>query len=720
MNKTLHDMRNDLAVAIASLEAFIDGKLEPNHKNFGDILEALGHLDGLISTLRTPPPAVSLPPRGDLFNLVVEAAPSAMVLVNERGRITLVNVQTEKLFGYERAELLGESIETLVPERFRTGHAGLRGFFNEAAVARPMGAGRDLYARHKDGSEIPVEIGLNPIQTGGATLTLAAITDITERKRAEELRLLHAGVQQHASELEELNRELASASRFKTQFVATMSHELRTPLTAIIGAAELLGKAKLEEREQISVQTINEAAEALFALINSILDFSKIEAGKIDLHPTIFEIETVLEGAADVVAQLARDKGVTLHAYVDPIIPPVEGDADRLRQILLNLLGNAVKFTERGRVVARVVPLEIFRSDVVLRFEVQDTGIGIAAAVLPQLFEPFAQADGLTARRFGGTGLGLSISKRLVELMGGEIGAQSIDGDGSLFWFTARFARAPVLPAVKERRLNGIGGLIVSGDDLFAQIVERYMTSWSMQSRRVQSRSDVTHALRSADGPTWVVVADLDDIGWPDIGVKIDALRAIAPDRVIAIGRDGPLRKPIRASSLFDAITNVIDIKRARSRFETERIEPDAVPLTNGRILVAEDNTRLLRLLKLQFDELGVPVTFVSDGLEAIEALQREHYSLVFMDCQMPNLDGIAATKAIREEERRTGGHVPIAAMTANAFAEDRDACIAAGMDDYLAKPVRLADLRTMIERWSGRSVRTSPMPDPQAVRSAD
>ncbi|MGD0472725.1 MAG: ATP-binding protein, partial [Candidatus Velthaea sp.] len=455
MNKTLHDMRNDLAVAIASLEAFIDGKLEPNHKNFGDILEALGHLDGLISTLRTPPPAVSLPPRGDLFNLVVEAAPSAMVLVNERGRITLVNVQTEKLFGYERAELLGESIETLVPERFRTGHAGLRSFFNEAAVARPMGAGRDLYARHKDGSEIPVEIGLNPIQTGGATLTLAAITDITERKRAEELRLLHAGVQQHASELEELNRELASASRFKTQFVATMSHELRTPLTAIIGAAELLGKAKLEEREQISVQTINEAAEALFALINSILDFSKIEAGKIDLHPTIFEIETVLEGAADVVAQLARDKGVTLHAYVDPIIPPVEGDADRLRQILLNLLGNAVKFTERGRVVARVVPLEIFRSDVVLRFEVQDTGIGIAAAVLPQLFEPFAQADGLTARRFGGTGLGLSISKRLVELMGGEIGAQSIDGDGSLFWFTARFARAPVLPAVQERRLNG-------------------------------------------------------------------------------------------------------------------------------------------------------------------------------------------------------------------------------------------------------------------------
>jgi signal transduction histidine kinase/ActR/RegA family two-component response regulator len=593
----------------------------------------------------------------------------------------------------------------LVPERVRRGHAKLRDTFNETAVARPMGAGRDLYGRRKDGSEVPVEIGLNPIEIAAETLTLAAITDITERKRAEELRLVHAGVQQHAAELEELNRELASASRFKTQFVATMSHELRTPLTAIIAAAELLGKAKLAEREQISVETISEAAEALFSLINSILDFSKIEAGKIDLHPCTFEVETVLESAADVVAQLARDKGVTLHAYVDPIIPPVEGDAGRLRQILLNLLGNAVKFTERGRVVARVVPVEIFRSDVVLRFEVQDTGLGIAAAVLPRLFEPFAQADGLTARKFGGTGLGLSISKRLVELMGGEIGAQSVDGAGSLFWFTARFARAPVEPAVHERKLEGIGGLILSGDELFAQIVERYMTSWSMQSRRVFSRSDVIRAVQSIDAPTWVVVADLDDIGLPDAGITVDALRAIAPDRVIAIGQGGPLRKPIRASSLFDAINDVGNIKRIGLPRHGPSTEPHSALFTNGRVLVAEDNARLLRLLKLQFDELGVPVTFVSDGLEAIEALRREQYSLVFMDCQMPNLDGLSAAKAIREEERVTGAHVPIAAMTANAFAEDRDACLAAGMDDYLPKPVRLGDLRAMIERWSNHSL---------------
>ncbi len=708
MDKTLHDMRNDLAVAVASLEAFIDGKLEPNHANFQEVLDSLGDLDSMLGELRARSRSAQTPDADNLFNLVVEAAPSAMVLVEEHGRITLVNVQTEKLFGYARRELLGQPIDMLVPERFRNGHASLRTAFSGHPSARPMGAGRDLYGRRKDGSEVPVEIGLNPVVTGGQTLTLAAITDITERKRAEELRLLHAGVAQHAAELEELNRELASASRFKTQFVATMSHELRTPLTAIIGAAELLGKAQLAQREQISVQTINEAAEALFALINSILDFSKIEAGKIDLQAATFEVESALESAAEVVAQLAREKGITLHAYVDPAIPPVRGDVDRLRQILLNLLGNAVKFTDRGHVVARVAPLDIGTRDIVLRFEVQDTGIGIAPDVLPLLFEPFSQAGGAAARHFGGTGLGLSISKRLVELMGGEIGVTSELGAGTTFWFTARFAPAGTPRALQERTLEGIGGLILCGDDVFAQIIERYMTSWSMKSRRAVSREDVVGSLQSNDGLTWVAVVDLDDIGIADIGVTIDILRAILPARVVAIGKDGPLRKPVRQSHLFDAIVKVVDLKKPVAPSNGKPAAPASLPLAASRVLVAEDNVRLLRLLKLQFDELGVPVTFVSDGFQAIEALRRERFSLVFMDCQMPNMDGLTAARAIREEERRSGRHVPIAAMTANAFAEDREACIAAGMDDYLAKPVRLADLRMMIERWSADGVRKS------------
>jgi PAS domain S-box-containing protein len=696
-------MRNDLAIAVGSVHALIDGKLRPSERNLRCILESLEDLSARMTELQAGAPATGPSRKENLFNLVVEAAPNAMVLVNGSGRLTLVNAQTEKLFGYSRDELLGGSIEMLVPERFRRGHPGLRDLFNQAPVARPMGAGRDLYGRRKDGTEIPLEIALNPLKTDEGELVLAAIVDITERKRAEEFRLLHAGAQQHASELEELNRELANASRFKTQFVATMSHELRTPLTAIIGAAELLSKAKLQEREQVSVRTIDEAAEGLLTLINSILDFSKIEAGKMDLQASNFEVEMVLEGAAEVVAQLAREKGITLHAYVDPSIPPVQGDGARLRQILLNLLGNAVKFTGGGQVVARAVPLDLLARDVLLRFEVQDTGIGIGAEALPHLFEPFAQADEPASRTFGGTGLGLSISKRLVELMGGKIGVDSKPGAGSLFWFTARFAPHFGPVTVQKRTLEGIGGLIVSGDDMFAQIVERYMASWSMDSLRATSRDDVVQALQSTDGRTWVAIVDLDDIGVADVGVTIDILRALVPARVIAVGKDGPLRKPLRQSYLFDSIVKAVHVEVAGSAVVTEArpSEARALPRSEGRVLVAEDNARLRRLLKLQFDELGVPVTFVSDGVQALEQLRLAQYSLVFMDCQMPNLDGLATTGLIRREERQTGEHVPIVAMTANAFAEDRAACIAAGMDDYLAKPVKLADLHGMIERYT-------------------
>jgi PAS domain S-box-containing protein len=578
MDRTLHDMRNDLAVAIGTIHALIDGKLPADVQHLTTIREALESLDGTLNTLRTTGPD---PEKEQLLSAVIEGSPYAKVLVNTRGAIVLVNAQAEELFGYTRAELVGASIEMLVPERFRRGHPELRSRFNDAPVARPMGAGRELYGRRKDASEFPIEIGLNPITTAGETFTLAAISDITERKRSEELRLAHAGVQQHAAELEELNRELANASRFKTEFVATMSHELRTPLGAIIGAAELLGKADLDVQSATIAHTIAEAAEGLFALINSVLDFSKIEAGKMDLDVAAFDIAAVVERAVAVVAPAVRAKHVALDVFVDPSLPVVLGDRDRLLQIVLNLLANAEKFTAAGRIDVRVTAIALTARTVTLRFEVTDSGIGIASGVLPQLFEPFAQADRSSSRRFAGTGLGLSISKRLVTLMGGEIGVRSEVGSGSTFWFMVPFERfaANAIP--------------------------------------------------------------------------------IAP-----------------------------------------QLEPLA---STGTVLVAEDNEHLQRLLQLQFNDLGVPVAFVSNGQAALDAVRRGRYAMVFMDCQMPELDGLEATRRIRDGETNSAEHIPIAAMTANAFAEDRAACLEAGMDDYLAKPIRLADLRTMIERWTTR-----------------
>jgi CheY-like chemotaxis protein len=507
--------------------------------------------------------------------------------------------------------------------------------------------------------------------------------------------------------VEELNRELAEASRFKSQFVATMSHELRTPLTAIIGAAELLASEPLGERGRFYANTINESAEGLLALTNSILDYSKIESGGFSLRLKGMLIESVVEGTAEAVAHIARDKGITLYTDVAPGIPPVQGDADCLRQIMLNLLGNAVKFTAHGQVVARVLPVATSDNGVTLRFEVEDSGIGISAEDLERLFQPFVQAESPVARRFGGTGLGLSICKRLTELMDGEIGVRSEPGAGSVFWFEVPFKLAIEAVPSQSRSLDGVAVLLLSDDGLFAQIVERYSMSWLMKFRSAKNAVEVLRALES-EVESWVAIIDQDALHGPEMVRAERVARALLRDRVIAIGGDAALRKPIRQSYLFDAIVNACSMESAatpaaRRARDADRLAPPPLP-----VLVAEDSVRLQPLLALQFEQLGIPAHIVSNGREAVDALLRDSYSMVFMDCQMPEMDGFTATRAIRERETLHGSHVPIVAMTADAFAEDRDACLAAGMDDYLPKPVKLADLRATIERWSKNRAATS------------
>ncbi len=529
------------------------------------------------------------------LRLVVEAAPIAIIVADGNGRITLANKQGAHLFGYDSEELIGRSIESLVPERFRTSHVDVRNTYLGAPKPWAIRNARDLYGLRKDGTQVALEIGLHPISTPEGTFTLAAIVDITERKRAEEMRL---------------QRDRAvDASQLKSQFVATMSHELRTPLNAIIGTAELLSNSPLDDRQRTHVESIEASAEALLTVINSILDFSKIWAGRVDLEAQDFALDDLLTAAADVVAQDARQKGLTLDISVDPLIPRVlRGDADRLRQILLILVGNAVKFTERGQIIIRALPIGISDSRATVRFEVADTGVGIAPEILPKLFSPFVQGDGSASRRYSGTGLGLAISKRLVELMQGEIGVKSEPEGGSLFWFTAQLLRAENGERDSQR---------VGESRAFARIVE-----------------------------------------------ALDNDPAAGP-------REAPPQVPSAASG------------------------------THTGVLVAEDNAGLQTILTHQFEVLDVPLTIVSDGVEALAAVRAGHFGLVFMDCHMPNLDGFAATRAIRDDERTTGTHVPIVAVTANAFKEDRAACLAAGMDDYLSKPVRINDFRTMIDRWT-------------------
>jgi PAS domain S-box-containing protein len=636
------------------------------------------------------------------LHLVVEAAPIAIVVADAEGRITLINAQGERLFGYDREELLGAPVEMLVPERFRSGHGLLRAGFHRAPSARAMGAGRDLFGLRKDGAEVPIEIGLNPLSTPQGEFVLASVIDITERKQAEELRL---------------QRDRAvDASQFKTQFVATMSHELRTPLTAIIGAAELLSAMNLDQRQRACVETIDESAGALLSTVSSILDFSKIEAGKIDLETRNFELDATVAKASAVLAPQARDKGLTLHTYVDPAIPPtLRGDQDRLRQILLNLIGNAVKFTSRGHVVVRALSVETSSRYERVRFEVQDTGIGIDEETLQRLFEPFVQADPSSSRMHGGTGLGLSICKRLVELMDGAIGVTSEPGNGSLFWFTAQFGRPSV--AQSSRHVYGVRALVVSSDEFFADIVSRYVESWGIPARRVLDAGQVTDAVRGSttedredDAVDWIAVVDVDDEA---TAAAMDVLRAsplFVPHRVIAAGRNERLTTPIGQSALFERITEALgDV--SPSPPQSPAVPGDA-PGRAGTVLVVEDNARIKEILVQQITALGFASKTVSDGAEAVEAVLRERFSLVFMDCHMPKMDGLEATRAIRAAESTRGGHVPIVAMTANAFKEDREACLAAGMDDYLSKPLRMNDLRAMMQRWTGTAAGGAPGPE--------
>ena len=352
--------------------------------------------------------------------------------------------------------------------------------------------------------------------------------------------------------------EAIGASHLKSEFVATMSHELRTPLNAIVGTAELLGTTALDARQRAYARTIDASAEALLAVISSILDFSKIEAGKIELETRDFELETLVAAAAGVLAQEVRHRGLTLHTFVDPLIPSVlRGDVGRLRQILLNLVGNAVKFTATGYVVVRARPIETSSQHVTVEFEVRDTGAGISADVIPQLFNPFVQ--GAASSPHVGTGLGLSISKRLAELMHGEIGVSSELGVGSVFWFTARFARSNVTRTT--RHIAGARVLLVSQDDVFNEIVAHYADAWDLPNQSLKGPVEAIAALESAGadaGETLIVIADADTVDATLIRNAMDRFTGPAQVRMVRVGRDERLTKPLSPSQLFDRIAEAL------------------------------------------------------------------------------------------------------------------------------------------------------------------
>jgi PAS domain S-box-containing protein len=634
-------------------------------------------------------------------DLLVESSPVAIVTLDLEGIVTSWNPGAERLFGYPPAEALGRSMEELVstPETREDVRANIRQTLDGEWI-RAMGR-----RNRKDGTNVDLEISSVPVIVDGARVGMVAIYhDVTELLQARE--------------------EAEAANEAKSAFLATMSHEIRTPMNAVIGMSGLLLNTALTEEQREYAEVVRQSGDALLTVINDILDFSKIEAGRLELESQPFDLRECVEGALDLVAGRAAEKGLDL-AYLlgDGMPAAIVGDVTRLRQVLLNLLSNAVKFTEAGEVVLSVGARRPPAPDrpYELTFSVRDTGIGIAPDRLDRLFQSFSQVDTSTTRRYGGTGLGLAISQRLTELMGGRIEVTSVVGRGSDFHFTIRAHAAEAsLPARRDLSgvqpsLRGKRVLVVDDNATNRRILTTYLATWGMPARATGSPNEALAWIR-ADERFDVAILDMhmpemDGVSLARAIVQHPSAATLPLVLFTSLGRREALgdstsfaaylHKPIKPSQLFDALVSVLAEQpvhvapRAAARSEMDPGMAARLPL---RILLAEDNVVNQKLALRLLAQMGYRADLAGNGLEALDAVARQTYDVVLMDVQMPEMDGLEAS---REINRRwpAPARPRIVAMTANAMQGDRELCVAAGMDDYVAKPIRVEELVAALER---------------------
>ena len=644
---------------------------------------------------------------------ILETAYDAFVAIDDRGVITAWSPQAQTIFGWSREEALGRELAaTIIPERYREAHRGRLERFVAGGEPRVLDQVLELAGLHRDGREFPVELTISAVQLEDGYAFNAFLRDISPRKALE-------------AELEAARDEAVEASRAKSEFLATMSHEIRTPMNGVIGMTGLLLDTELDREQRDYAQTVRGCGEALLTIINDILDFSKIEAGGLELEIIDFDLRAVVEEVDDLLAERAHAKGLELAALVASEVPTaVVGDPGRVRQVLTNLVGNAIKFTAAGEVVVRAELVEQDAQDVLVRLAVSDTGIGIAAHAQAALFEPFSQADASTTRAYGGTGLGLTISRRLVQMMGGQIGVHSAVGQGSTFSFTVRLGKQaqPALSAPAARRLDLCGRRVLIVDDNHTNrtILEQQVAAWGMRSSSAPDGAGALELLRAGKPGAASYDVALLDMEMPGIdglalahAIRGDpALDSLALVLLTSSGLRGThsearqagiaayLTKPVRHSHLHDAIATVTGTQTVLERaLVTRETISQTTARSRPRLLVADDNSTNRQLAVAMLAKLGYQADVVADGAQALRAVSRRAYGALLMDCQMPVMDGYVATAQIRASGHDAAG-IPIIAMTAAAMVGERELCLAAGMDDYISKPVAIDTLEAVLARW--------------------